>query len=74
MCDKFVKVKYQAVRRQQTINNDGTFALLNVFPKVIKALTTFQVMCFSTTEYRKLSGFQLSLHKGATPCVCICTP
>ena len=57
MCDKFVKVKYQAVCRQQTINNNGTFALLNVFPKVIKALTTFQVMCFSTTEYRELCRF-----------------
>ena len=74
MCDKFVKVKYQAVSRQQTINNNGTFALLNVFAKVIKALTTFQVMCFSTTKYRELSGFQLSLHKDATPCVCTCTP
>ena len=57
MCDKFVKVKYQAVSRQQTINNNGTFALLNVFAKVIKALTTFQVMCFSTTEYRELCRF-----------------
>ena len=73
MCDKFVKVKYQAVSRQQTINNNGTFALLNVFAQVIKTFTAFQVMCFSTTEYRELSGFQLSLHKDATPCACICT-
>ncbi len=73
MCDKFIKVKYQAVRGQQTINNNGTFTLLNIFAKVVKTLTTFQVMRFSTTKYRELSGFQLSLHKDATPCVCICT-
>jgi hypothetical protein len=73
MCDKFIKVKYQAVSRQQTINNNGTFTLLNVFAEVIEALTTFQVMCFSTTEYRELCGFQLSLHKDAIPCVCIYT-
>ena len=71
--NEFVKVEDESICSQKTIQNNCALILVDIRADVIKAVTCLEVMRSRATKNRELCGFQLSLHKDATPCVCICT-